>query len=235
MPCLPHMRKSFIFYSSFYEAIKDVPKKHQLELYNAIMEYVIEDKTPKLSGISKTLWTLIEPNLEANNKKYESGSRGGRPKTKTSGFDKKITSGFENKKPNEDEDEDEDINTTYLVQSTKAEPKKKDKPFGDIFVNKTLQCFELVYGFPPLDKKPRQYAHTLVKRIEKFYRDELKIPLADDAAKLDKIEKYFSWVSNEDSLQNVKNMEVITRNYTMFKAKILKQLNGGIHANNHHR
>ena len=32
-------KESFVFYKSFYEAIKNIPDSEQLKLYNAICEY----------------------------------------------------------------------------------------------------------------------------------------------------------------------------------------------------
>lgn len=52
-----------------------------------------------MTGIAKNLFTLIKPQILANNKRYEDGKKGGRPKKKTSGFFKSETSGFEKQKP----------------------------------------------------------------------------------------------------------------------------------------
>ena len=81
-------RDSYIFYRSFYEAIKELPKENQLEIYNAIAEYSLNFKEVELSGLSKTIFTLIKPQLEANNKRFivgqkgaKHGKKGGRPKS----------------------------------------------------------------------------------------------------------------------------------------------------------
>ncbi len=77
------MRDSFIFYRSFYESIKELDEDSQYRLYKAIMEYEFEEKNSELIGVSRAIFTLIKPQLEANNKRYENGKKGGRPKTKT--------------------------------------------------------------------------------------------------------------------------------------------------------
>lgn len=77
------MRDSFIFYKSFYESIKELDPKDQVQIYNAIFEYEFYKKIPNLKGVCKSIFTLILPQLEANDKKYENGKKGGRPKTKT--------------------------------------------------------------------------------------------------------------------------------------------------------
>ena len=69
---------SFIFYASFFEAIKELPDENQLALYNAIFEYGLNGVEPKLKGIEKTVFTLIAPQLKANRVRYENGCLGGK-------------------------------------------------------------------------------------------------------------------------------------------------------------
>jgi len=90
-------RKSFIFYESFYEALEDLPEKNQLELYKAIARYSIYFEESSLNGLSNTIFKLIKPQLDANNKRFingkkgaehgkkgtEHGKKGGRPKKET--------------------------------------------------------------------------------------------------------------------------------------------------------
>jgi len=86
-------RDSVIFYRSFYEAIKELPKQNQAEIYEAIFNFQFNFQEPELKGLSKTVFQLIKPQLEANNKKYtkgvengskgaEHGIKGGRPPKK---------------------------------------------------------------------------------------------------------------------------------------------------------
>lgn len=70
------MRESSIFYRSFYEAVKDLPPENQVEVYTAIFEYALNFKELELTGISKTIFTLIKPQIQANNKKYKTGKLG---------------------------------------------------------------------------------------------------------------------------------------------------------------
>ena len=78
-------RDSFVFYKSFYDAIKQIPEEYQLEIYNAILQYSLEGVEPSsLSNIASAMFTLIKPNIDSAQKKYEvsvnNGRRGGRPK-----------------------------------------------------------------------------------------------------------------------------------------------------------
>ncbi len=67
------MRDSAVFYRSFYEAIKELPSENQLEVYNAVFEYALNFNAVELTGLSKTIFTLIKPQLEANIGKYKNG------------------------------------------------------------------------------------------------------------------------------------------------------------------
>lgn len=68
-------RDSFIFYRSFYDAIKEIPEQEQLQVYKAISIYALEQEEIKLSGISKAIFSLVKPQLDANYKKYENGKQ----------------------------------------------------------------------------------------------------------------------------------------------------------------
>ncbi len=68
-------RDSFIFYRSFYEAISELSKEDQADTYNAIMQYALNQEEIKLKGISKAIFSLVKPQLDANYKKYENGKQ----------------------------------------------------------------------------------------------------------------------------------------------------------------
>lgn len=70
------MRDSFIFYRSFYEALKDLSIKDRAILFEAICEYSLNSNQINLEKTPKTVFKLIQPILEANNKKYENGRKG---------------------------------------------------------------------------------------------------------------------------------------------------------------
>ena len=72
-------RDSFIFYKSFYEAIRDLPRDIRLEVYTAIMEYALYGRQPEeLKPFAKGIFTLIKPNIDVNTARFENGKKGGR-------------------------------------------------------------------------------------------------------------------------------------------------------------
>lgn len=92
-------RESFVFYESFYDAIKTLEKDDQFELFLAITEYGIEGTIRELQGVARGMFALIKPQIDANNRKWVNGKKGGRP-SKTNGFSNQETIGFEENNPN---------------------------------------------------------------------------------------------------------------------------------------
>lgn len=101
-------RDSFIFYRSFYEAIKEVPEDAQLQIYKAISIYALEQEEIELTGIAKAIFSLVKPQLDANYKKYENGKQS---KSKTKAKDKQSKSKIEtNVNDNENENDNDNEN-----------------------------------------------------------------------------------------------------------------------------
>ncbi len=97
-------RDSFIFYRSFYEAISELPKENQADSYNAIMRYALDQEEIELTGISKAIFSLVKPQLDANYKKYENGKQ---KKSKTEAKQKQTKS---KKVTNVNENVNENVN-----------------------------------------------------------------------------------------------------------------------------
>lgn len=98
------MRDGFIFYRSFYESSKALNNEQKLELYEAIFELALNQNETKTEPMVNAFLNLIKPQIEANNRRFENGKKGGRPANSET-----------KAKPNN--------NQTI----TKLEPKEKDK------------------------------------------------------------------------------------------------------------
>ncbi|MFN9318974.1 MAG: DUF6291 domain-containing protein [Chitinophagales bacterium] len=134
------MRDSSIFYRSFYEAIKSLPESNQLEVYNAIFEYSFNFVEIELTGLSSTIFTLIKPQLEANNKRYENGNK---PKNKQNGSKKeakdeqKISKVEANKNVNKNNNENENNNITDRIQTFKTK----------VYTYNNIHSVDMLYKF----------------------------------------------------------------------------------------
>lgn len=69
------MRDSFIIYRSFYESIKDLPETNQVEIWNTICEFALNQNELNLTGISSSIFKLIRPQLEANYTRFPNGKK----------------------------------------------------------------------------------------------------------------------------------------------------------------
>ena len=136
-----------MFYRSFYEAIKEVPKKHRAVIYEAVFEYVFESKEPSISGVPSALWKLIRPQLDASSKRYENskkgaayGKLGGRPRKNADeekplkGHDKKPLKGNESKTLNVNSNSNSNSNVNVNCNSASPDntnniaPENPNKP-----------------------------------------------------------------------------------------------------------
>ena len=77
---MPTEKESFVFYRSFFEALQDLKDKERLKVYDAICELALNENDTKLTGIAKTIFTLIKPQIIANSERYKNGKK--RRKTK---------------------------------------------------------------------------------------------------------------------------------------------------------
>ncbi len=68
--------KSFSFYRNYYEIIRYLPEKERLKLYDAVIEYVFEDKEPQLEKLLKGIWINLKMCLDTSK---NNAGRGGRP------------------------------------------------------------------------------------------------------------------------------------------------------------
>ena len=143
-------RDGFLFYRSYYEAIKNLPDNIKLEVYNAVMEYGLYGNEIELHDeFARSIFTLIKPVLETNNKKFKSGKSGGRPRKEKpmvlKNENQSKTYGFENSGKNEnlrhlmikDISSDEDIG--YRI-----EDKDISSDEDDIY----LECIK-IHSCPP--------------------------------------------------------------------------------------
>ncbi len=100
------MKDSFIFYRSFFECIKRQPLEKGYALFMAICEYACNGKELELTEEEEGIFILMKPQIDANNRKYENGKKGGRPKKETSKNKNQIeTSSFEESNENKNQTE----------------------------------------------------------------------------------------------------------------------------------
>jgi hypothetical protein len=139
------MRNSMIIYRSFFDAIKELPIDQQSIVWSAILDYGLDQIEPKLSGIPNTIFNLIRPQLDANLRRYENGTK---PKQKsraeqTISKAKRMISKME---ANDNDNVNDNVNVNTLDT-----PKTKQKS-AVVFVPPTIaemKSFFVVNGYTP--------------------------------------------------------------------------------------
>lgn len=127
------MKESFIFYGSFFKAIKLIANEHdRLKVYEAICHYSLEGQPidyDDLDDMGKMALLLIEPQLKANKIRYENGSKGGAPKgNQNAKKDLKTTETNQEKQPKLTEENN--------LNQPKKQPKTTEKqPNKNVNVN----------------------------------------------------------------------------------------------------
>ena len=75
------MRDGFVFYRSFYEAINELPDENFKKVVCAICRYALYgDETTNLTMIEKSIFLLVKPQIDANERRRQNGCKGGAPK-----------------------------------------------------------------------------------------------------------------------------------------------------------
>lgn len=133
-------RDGFIFYKSFYKAVKNLKAEDFKSAVMAILEYGLEGiEAEDDDSIAHMVFELVKPNIDANNQKYLNGKKGavygvkgGRPKIDENPKDEnqnptetptepqenpKETPQAENETPKEKEEEEEKDNILYRAHS----------------------------------------------------------------------------------------------------------------------
>ena len=159
------MKNSFIFYASFDEALRELPDKSRLKIYDAIADYALRGIIrTDFKGIEKAVYSLIIPQLQANNNRYENGCKGGRPKkTET--------------KPMVLENENQNETNGGIAKKTKTKPNENENE--NVNVNDNTPLF-----ISPQGEKKQNAADEFFSLYPKYAKDRAKMRLDVDYKRL---------------------------------------------------
>jgi hypothetical protein len=157
--------------------MQELPIEARCAVYDAIAAYSMNFTEPELTGLSKAIFTLIKPQLDANNKRYmngckgaEHGDKGGRPPMETPKETAKKTpkKPQENPKPtpNDNDNVNDNVNhkdklitwiDTHAARVNKMkEPLTNDeaaKLRSEFDKDYLKEQFEAMHNYEPLIKK----------------------------------------------------------------------------------
>ena len=203
-------RGSCIFYRSFYESIKELTPEQQVQIYDAIFKYEFDNEEVELTGVCKSIFTLIIPQLEANNKRYTNGCKGGRPKN-----NQKETKTKPNKNQKETKTKanyNENENENYNVNDNKY---YADKKLNDIFME-YLQVRKKLKAV-----NSDRAIKMLLNKLEK-YSDDIKYKMIEQSI----VHSWKDVYEIKDKTPGWLNKEIQSREATPEEeAEFIKELN----------
>lgn len=128
-------QESFVFYASFLDAIDLLDdEQSELQVYRAIANYGLRGKETPMNKTARMLFTLIRPQLYANNQKRAAGAKGkeygklgGKPPgSKTPmGLEEETPMGLEMKTPNVNVNANENGNANVNVNAIEQSEREK--------------------------------------------------------------------------------------------------------------
>ena len=136
-------RDSFVFYASFWSAMKKMGKADKLAFVETLCGYALEDTTPSLSGNADLAFGLVKPQLDANIKRRTNGEKGkgfgklgGRPTTENPiGVKKENPIGVISKTPNVNVN----VNDNVYIKESSKEKNGADAPARPRFQKPSIE------------------------------------------------------------------------------------------------
>lgn len=186
------MRDSMVFYRSFSEALDHLPSEQYKEAMHAILHYAFDGTIPDCEGIAYAIYIMAKPQIDANNRKYENGKKGGRPSKQTE----------TKEKPNNNQSKTKENPT-----ETKPKPQKENaKPNVYVNVNDNVNVdskesnirgysddFEKVWKAYPRKKEKASAYKSYKARLKDYTPDQLLLATqryAEECKILDTEDRY---------------------------------------------
>lgn len=170
-------RKSFVFYDSWFEAIKNLPRDVQGDVLTAIVEYgLYGETTGQLKPITKAMLAMVKAQIDINNKKYENGKLGGSKNGVSNN-----PSGRKGKNKNTEElpknyqettKELPNVNVNDNVNDNHKERLSNDNPKNDL-----SECFDFFRKIYPGTKRGLITEFENFKKKHKDWKDVLPLLL----------------------------------------------------------
>ena len=171
--------QAFTFYRNYYEIIKYLPQKDKLQLYDAILEYMFEDKEPELKDLLKGIWVNLKMPLDSNKKNITNGKKGGRPRQEEE------TQRKPKRKPKENPNENPNENPKKTQDESKEKPKRKENNIFYFLFYISNNIYKNIYMNNNIYNKIYEWLEYKEQRKEKYTEIGLKSLLTQIDKKID--------------------------------------------------
>ncbi len=144
------MKDSFIFYRSFFESITVLEDTDRLAMFDAICNLALNQEQTELKPLPNAMFTLIKPQIDANNRRFNNGKKGGRPKAKN------------NLEETKDKPKDN-------LDKSKPKPNDNVNVNDNVNKNKTKNDFDLFIEYVKANATTKSKV-TITKETKKLYK-----------------------------------------------------------------
>ena len=130
------IRDSMVFYRSFAEGIEDLSEEDQLKAFWNLIKYGLDGTEPDDKGPARAVFKMAKPQIDANNSRYQNGTKGGRKGTKSEPNENQMETKPEPKsnqtrtKPEPNENENVNDNENDLLNKSAKADYECEKPDG---------------------------------------------------------------------------------------------------------
>lgn len=158
------MTDGFVFYRSFAEALKEIPAEQFKDIVMALSSYALDGVEPdNLEAVSKALFTLMKPQIDANAKRREAGRKGGEANAKQIEANQKQNEATPKQTEAKDKVKDKD------KEKVKEKVKEKEKDIAPEVAVATLDA--------PAEVKQRMQEFVIMRK-------SIKKPMTGNAVRL---------------------------------------------------
>lgn len=207
-------RDSFVFYRSFYEAIKCLDDLEAIECFKAIASYALDGVETEIEGPAKAIYITVKPQIDANNRKYLNGCKGGKPKANQDETKMKPKANQKLTKPKPNDNENDNDNDNENVNENVKEIINYQE-IVDLY-NNTCVSLPRVSALSDSRKK------SIRARLKKYSVEDLKKAfLMAERSDFLKGANNRNWSANFDWIMNDTNMaKILDGNYSSKGSKI---------------
>lgn len=144
--------KSFSFYRNYYELIKYLPNEDRLELYDAILNYMFDDKEPQFKDLKNGIWVNLKMPLDTSKNNAGRGGRIKKENTETKTETKPIKNRLKTELKTNNNFlflisnflflKDKELLREKIEEWLEYKKERKDKPYTEIGFKKLLKQIE---------------------------------------------------------------------------------------------
>lgn len=202
-------KNSFLFYRSFYDAVRDLPNEQFANSVKGILAYAFEGIEYNGSDhIARVVYMLIKPIIDANNQRWENGKKGGRPKKQSE--TNKVSTSNQNKisvEPinNQDETEIEDESNQNQIKDNPPNNLDISKLIPTENQNETKTKPNFENSKPNIGSKIKEEGIGIGLKEKKSLSQKKE----SASAKKNELSDFENQASNEDFLSEIEKNEIL--------------------------